>query len=101
MPFEGAGVISAWRLEHPQHKKFRQSKLESITDVFIQLIYTSLDGRERRKADTMSAVQTYVKYMDYKSSSGGLSALFENKQSKNGFGRVDSIGAHTRRKGCD
>jgi hypothetical protein len=79
MPFEGAGAISTWRLELPQHSSFRQFNYESITDVIIQLRYTSLDGGSQLKVGAMNAVQTHVKYMDYKSSSGGLLAFFDIK----------------------
>ncbi|MFE7598362.1 neuraminidase-like domain-containing protein [Streptomyces sp. NPDC057494] len=42
LPFEGAGVISEWRLSLPQ--EFRQFDYESIADVVMHLRYTARDG---------------------------------------------------------
>ncbi|MFF4428113.1 neuraminidase-like domain-containing protein [Streptomyces sp. NPDC001513] len=42
LPFEGAGVISEWKLALPQ--EFRQFDYESIADVVMHLQYTARDG---------------------------------------------------------
>ena len=42
LPFEGAGVVSDWRLELP--KEFRQFDFDSISDVIFHLQYTARDG---------------------------------------------------------
>jgi hypothetical protein len=42
LPFEGAGVISSWRLELP--KEFRQFDYRTISDVVLHLRYTARDG---------------------------------------------------------
>jgi hypothetical protein len=42
MPFEGAGVISKWRLELPQ--EFRQFDYDSISDVILRISYTAKEG---------------------------------------------------------
>ncbi|GHD82689.1 Tc toxin subunit A-related protein [Streptomyces goshikiensis] len=42
LPFEGAGVISEWRLSLPQ--EFRQFDYESIADAIMHLRYTARDG---------------------------------------------------------
>lgn len=42
LPFEGAGVISQWRLELPQ--ELRQFDYDSISDVVVTLRYTARDG---------------------------------------------------------
>jgi hypothetical protein len=60
MPFEGARGISTRRLELPQHFDFRQFDYECITDVVMQLSYTSLDGSARLKAGAMKTAKTFV-----------------------------------------
>jgi len=47
MPFEGAGVISKWRLELPD--KFRQFDYDTISDIIINLAYTSNEGGQELK----------------------------------------------------
>src|SRR5262249_37562222 len=47
IPFEGAGAISKWRLELPTG--FRQFDFDTITDVVMQIRYTSLDGGDKLK----------------------------------------------------
>jgi hypothetical protein len=42
MPFEGAGVISRWRLDLPQ--EFRQFDYDSISDVILHISYTAKEG---------------------------------------------------------
>lgn len=45
LPFEGAGVISTWKLELP--KDYRQFDYNSIADVVLHLRYTARQGGER------------------------------------------------------
>lgn len=47
LPFEGAGVISKWRLELPS---IRQYDYQTISDAIIHLKYTANEGGERLKA---------------------------------------------------
>lgn len=47
LPFEGAGVISSWRLELPT--EFRQFDYDTISDVIIHLNYTARDGGDALK----------------------------------------------------
>jgi len=42
LPFEGAGVISRWRIELPQ--TFRQFSYDTISDVVLHIKYTARDG---------------------------------------------------------
>lgn len=42
LPFEGAGAISAWRLELP--RDFRQFDYDTISDVILHLHYTAREG---------------------------------------------------------
>ena len=57
LPFEGAGVISRWRLELPD--AFRQFDYNTITDVEIRIDYTAREGgepiREALTTPTMTA----------------------------------------------
>jgi hypothetical protein len=42
LPFEGAGVISTWRIELPS--KVRQFDYDTISDVILHINYTALEG---------------------------------------------------------
>lgn len=64
MPFEGAGAVSAWRLELP--KSFRPFDYQTITDVIVHISYTAeADGVLRGKVEEMnSAIDgTIVNYL--------------------------------------
>jgi hypothetical protein len=77
IPFEGAGVISKWRLELPD--KFRQFDYDTITDVVMQMRYTSLDGGDKLKSAAAESVQTYISSIDDLSQREGLFSLFDLK----------------------
>ncbi len=58
LPFEGAGVISTWRIEMPKH--CNAFDFETISDVIVNLNYTARDGGKllqdaARKAATLPA----------------------------------------------
>jgi hypothetical protein len=56
-PFEGAGVISTWRLRLPDSTLLKQFDYRSISDVVMHLRYTARDGGDGlRKAATTAAV---------------------------------------------
>ena len=57
LPFEGAGVISKWRLELPE---FRQFDYNTISDVVVHIRYTSAEGGERLKTDAVKSVNTFM-----------------------------------------
>ena len=61
LPFEGAGVISKWRLELPT---FRQFDYHSISDVIIHLRYTACEGGERLKAAANKSVSEWLKNIE-------------------------------------
>ncbi|MFJ4375068.1 neuraminidase-like domain-containing protein [Pseudomonas japonica] len=45
LPFEGTGALSNWQLQFPRHQSQRQQQLlQSLTDIIVQVRYTSLDG---------------------------------------------------------
>jgi hypothetical protein len=50
LPFEGAGLISAWRFGLPM--EFRQFDYETISDLILHIRYTSREGGELKTAAT-------------------------------------------------
>src|SRR5438270_10703149 len=54
LPFEGAGVISTWRIELP--KDCNAFDFETISDVIITLNYTAREGGELLRAAARAAV---------------------------------------------
>jgi hypothetical protein len=77
VPFEGAGVISKWRLELPD--KFRQFDYDSITDVKMQIRYTAVDGGDKLKKAATESVQEYIKSVEELSREEGLLGTFDLK----------------------
>ncbi|MBN2439939.1 MAG: hypothetical protein JXJ04_01280 [Spirochaetales bacterium] len=77
MPFEGAGVISKWRIELPQ--EFKQFDYNTITDVILHLRYTSLEGGEKLKTVANKSLLVYLKSAEELSRDEGLFALFDLK----------------------
>lgn len=58
LPFEGAGVISSWRVELPE--KFRQFDYQTISDVIVHVRYTSCEGGETLKQAALDHLTEYV-----------------------------------------
>lgn len=58
LPFEGAGVISSWRLELSE--TFRSFDYNTISDVIIRVSYTSKDGGEILKASAENHLKTFA-----------------------------------------
>jgi hypothetical protein len=54
LPFEGAGAISAWRIELP--RQFRQFDYGTISDVVLHVRYTARDGGEGLRGAAESAI---------------------------------------------
>jgi hypothetical protein len=77
IPFEGAGVISKWRLELPE--QFRQFDYDTITDVIMQLRYTAVEGGDKLKKPAAESVQEYIKSVEQLSRQEGLFAAFDLK----------------------
>ena len=75
IPFEGAGTISKWRLELP--KDFKQFDYDTISDVVMQMRYTSLDGGDKLKSAAGESVQNYIKSVEELSRQEGLFAAFD------------------------
>jgi hypothetical protein len=77
MPFEGAGTISKWRLELPDD--FRLFDYETITDVILQMRYTSLDGGDKLKNVAVASLKNYIKSVEELSQREGLFTIFDLK----------------------
>ena len=59
LPFEGAGVISSWRIELPS--KFRQFDYDTISDVILHIRYTSREGGKLLKTSAVKNTASLVK----------------------------------------
>ncbi|MEB3103555.1 neuraminidase-like domain-containing protein [Ferviditalea candida] len=76
LPFEGAGVISKWRLELPA---FRQFDYHTIAEVIIHLKYTSCEGGERLKSAAAKSVSKQLESMEQELNETGLHAALNLK----------------------
>lgn len=74
LPFEGAGVISSWRLEMPD--KFRQFDYDTITDVIIHIRYTAREGGATFKQHVEEQVEGALNAMLLEEGRRGLFRLF-------------------------
>ena len=77
MPFENAGAISQWQIDLPT--TFQQFDYNSITDVVVQIRYTSVDGGQALTGPASASVANYVKMVQDVSSSLGLFTVFDVK----------------------
>ncbi|CRK38779.1 hypothetical protein BN1708_016660, partial [Verticillium longisporum] len=76
LPFEGAGVISRWRLTLPSPAgpaslALRPFDYGTITDVILQVRYTSLDGGDKLQAAASGAIRSFVQAVEDDSSEAG------------------------------
>ncbi|PTB34818.1 hypothetical protein M441DRAFT_154811 [Trichoderma asperellum CBS 433.97] len=62
LPFEGAGVVSSWRIDLPT--KVRRFDYDSIADVQLHLQYTSLEGGACLRGAANGAVENALKAVD-------------------------------------
>ena len=60
LPFEGAGVISRWRIELAQDQELRQFDYDTISDVLLHLRYTARDGGGLLKAAAIDRLKAIV-----------------------------------------
>ncbi|KAK3386446.1 hypothetical protein B0H63DRAFT_540294 [Podospora didyma] len=74
-PFEGAGVISRWRFELPT--ALRAFDYMSISDVVLNIKYTSRDGGDKLRKIASDVVADYVKSLEDESADTGLFTLFD------------------------
>lgn len=73
LPFEGAGVISEWRLELP--KEFRQFDYHTISDVVFHIKYTARDGGETLKSEVNNELKESILAMAMGSGNTGLTRM--------------------------
>ncbi|BFT72396.1 neuraminidase-like domain-containing protein [Paenibacillus sp. P36] len=69
LPFEGAGVISRWRLEMPNFRQFDYSK---ISDAILHVKYTSCEGGERLKSGAIKSLSKQLENMEQELNETGL-----------------------------
>ena len=76
LPFEGAGVISKWRLELPE---LRQFDYNTIPDVIIDVRYTACEGGEHLKKSAVEHVRSFVKSNEDMTRDQGLFTFIDLK----------------------
>jgi hypothetical protein len=74
LPFEGAGVISKWRLELPDIHQF---DYETISDVVVHIRYTAAEGGERLKKEALREVNNFMKNADDLAKEEGLFTIID------------------------
>jgi hypothetical protein len=77
LPFEGAGVISSWRLELPPD--FRAFDYRTIADVVLQIRYTAREGGEILRDAAAKALTTALKTMELDQGQTGLFRGFSGR----------------------
>jgi len=77
IPFEGAGVMSQWRVQLPE--TFRQFDYDTISDVVMHLRYTAVEGGDKLKKAAADSVQEYINSVEQLSREEGLFAAFDLK----------------------
>jgi len=89
LPFEGAGVVSSWRLELPNTKdmvnateEFRQFDYDTISDVIVTVNYCAKDGGSTLKEAAADHVTTAINTVtnELASSPEGLLRMFSMKR---------------------
>ncbi len=76
LPFEGAGVISKWRLELPE---FRQFDYETISDAIVHVRYMANEGGERMKKAATDTVLSFNKNNEELGQNEGLFSYIDLK----------------------
>jgi len=76
LPFEGAGVISTWKLELPS--EFRQFDYNTISDVVMHMKYTSRNSGGSLALQALEDVKSYFKGLK-KQAGEGIYAFFDLK----------------------
>jgi len=78
LPFEGAGVISLWRLELPSD--FRPFDYRTISDVVLHIRYTARDGGETLRDAAAKKLADALKTMEVEHGRAGLVRGFSGRQ---------------------
>jgi hypothetical protein len=83
LPFEGAGVVSRWRLELPDHQA-RQFDYSSISDVVLQISYTARDAGGSIRQGALNAIEDALNHVRHLASEAtddtGLMRVFSLKR---------------------
>ncbi|MET0239299.1 MAG: neuraminidase-like domain-containing protein, partial [Sphingobium sp.] len=79
LPFEGAGVISSWRLELPA--EFRQFDYRTISDVILHIRYTAREGGDPLKLAATRQLADALKAMEVERGREGLAQGLSARQS--------------------
>jgi hypothetical protein len=74
LPFEGAGVVSKWRLELPN---FRQFDYDTISDAVVHLRYISTEGGDRLKKAALDTTTNFMKSVEELGQQEGLFAIID------------------------
>jgi hypothetical protein len=74
LPFEGAGAVSAWKLELPTD--FRQFDYVTISDVVLHIRYTARQGGARMRDKAVEHIGTIIS----EANTSGLALMFGLKQ---------------------
>jgi hypothetical protein len=74
LPFEGAGVISTWRVELPND--FRAFDYDTISDVILHIRYTARDGGDDMRRTARAELATVLNAGQTVSGSVGLTRAF-------------------------
>lgn len=78
LPFEGAGVISSWRLELPSN--FHSFDYGTITDVIMHIRYTARDGGSELEGACVGNLVENLNAVTQAADETGLARLFSLKQ---------------------
>ena len=76
LPFEGAGVISKWRLELPT---IRQYDYHTISDAIVHVRYTSCEGGERLKIASTKSLTKQLENIEQALNETGLHIVLNMK----------------------
>lgn len=76
LPFEGAGVISKWRVELPN---FRQFDYDTISDLIVHMRYTSVEAGELMKKAAFESVVEFNKNNEDIGQQEGLFSIIDLK----------------------
>lgn len=77
LPFEGTGAISSWHLEMNDPSSLAQFDYQSITDVIIQISYTSRQGGGLFKKETTDYLKILFKKIVDSVPAAGLFRMFD------------------------
>ncbi len=86
LPFEGAGVISQWRIELAKDQDLRQFDYNTISDVIVHLSYTAREGGGILKSQAVQELRTTLEEstLQLADNRAGLFRMFSAKHELSG-----------------